>query len=429
LCCKEHDADMFRLIRRHESDLDRWFTQRLGYRLHVDADTARLFKTTYVPTGRPLRTPTGRPFGQIEYVMLALILASTAAGPAVISLRDLVDQVRSAAAEADIVLSDRPPERRALVWALKWMIAHGLAAELHAHVDAYATDETADAVLKMRPDRVAMLPLPNLVGAVSRDELLDRADRRDVGRRWMRARLVEDPVLYRRDLDDGEWGELRRRLGEEVAILDEMFGLVLESRAEGLAAIDPTGALADQKFPTGGTVGHAALLVLDGLPSDGSIAPRPVFDAHIAALASDHAKGWANDLVEHPDRLAKDVLRLLIDLRLAELVDERTGIMNPSSTDATATSSDGGRPTDVPRADVGDRPHSDPSVAGRTIGTTASNGPRPEVADRRPSQADSGLTSTNGQGHGIRLLPAAGRFLAVVAEPTPGIDVEQPALW
>ena len=123
-----------------------------------------------------------------------------------ISLRDLVDQVRSAAAEAEIPLADRPQDRRALVSALKWMIDHGLAAELHAHIDAYATDETADAVLKMRPDRIAMLPLPNLVGALGSAELLDRADRRASTRRWMRARLVEDPVVYRTDLDDLEWG-------------------------------------------------------------------------------------------------------------------------------------------------------------------------------------------------------------------------------
>ena len=59
MVAKERDPERFRLIRRHESDLDRWFTQRLGYRLHVDGDTARLYKTGYVPDHRPLRTATG----------------------------------------------------------------------------------------------------------------------------------------------------------------------------------------------------------------------------------------------------------------------------------------------------------------------------------------------------------------------------------
>src|SRR5688572_2757023 len=94
LTCKEHDPDLFRLIRRHEADLDRWFTQRLGYRLHVDADTARLFKDGFVPERRPLQTTKRRPFHALEYVLLALVLGTTVAGPAVISLRDLVERIR-----------------------------------------------------------------------------------------------------------------------------------------------------------------------------------------------------------------------------------------------------------------------------------------------------------------------------------------------
>src|SRR5690606_9970260 len=202
-------------------------------------DTARLFKAGAVPGGRPLRTSTGRPLHRGEYVLLSLVLAATVAGPAVISLRDLVDNVRSAAAEAEIVLTGDATERRALVAVLRWMIDHGLAGELHDHVDAYASDETADAVLELRPDRIVMVPLPTVVGADDAATVLARADGRGVTRQWLRSRLVEEPVVYRDDLTDAEWAELRRRLGEEERILDEMFGLVLESRAEGVAAIDP----------------------------------------------------------------------------------------------------------------------------------------------------------------------------------------------
>src|SRR5690554_6338644 len=97
LTCQEHDPDVFKLIRRHQTQLDRWFTQRLGYRLHVVGDTARLFKSGYIPTDRPLRAASGRPFNRREQVVLALVLATTVAGPDVISLRDLVVAVRSAA--------------------------------------------------------------------------------------------------------------------------------------------------------------------------------------------------------------------------------------------------------------------------------------------------------------------------------------------
>ena len=340
LTCLEDDPDVFRLIRRHEADLDRWFTQRLGYRLHVDADSARLFKTTAMVDHRPLRTAGGRALHQLEHVLLALVLATTAAGPAVISLRDLVDNLRSAAAEAEITLAGDATERRALVAVLRWMIDHGLAAELHAHVDAYATDDTADAVLKVRPDRIALLPLPTLVGAPDAATLLDRADRRTATRQWLRSRLVEEPVVYRGDLDEAEWGELRRRLGEEERLLDEMFGLVLESRAEGVAAVDPSGALAGRRFPAPGTVGHAAVLLLDELgrtadgdgsgPGEGTEAAeigggfRPVTMAavtgHIAGLAERNARRWSNDLVASPGKLARQVVDLLVELRLAEWI-------------------------------------------------------------------------------------------------------------
>jgi uncharacterized protein (TIGR02678 family) len=101
LTCAEHDPETFAMIRRHEIELDRWFTQRLGYRLHVDADTARLYKTG-VSLSQPLRRPEKRALHQQECVLLTLVLAATAAGPAVISLRDLVESVRSAAAEASV---------------------------------------------------------------------------------------------------------------------------------------------------------------------------------------------------------------------------------------------------------------------------------------------------------------------------------------
>ena len=52
LVLSESDPDTFRLVRRYEHDLDRWFTQRLGYRLEVTADTARLFKSTLVARRR-----------------------------------------------------------------------------------------------------------------------------------------------------------------------------------------------------------------------------------------------------------------------------------------------------------------------------------------------------------------------------------------
>ena len=319
----ERDPDAFRLIRRHGAQLDRWFTQRFGYRLQVAADTARLFKSTVVATRRPLRTASSqsRPFSQREYTMLALALAAVAAGPSVISLRDLVHEIRSAATDAGVVVTEDPSERRALVTALRWMIAWGAAAEMHDRVDSYAADSDADAVLRVRPDRVAMLPLPVLARADSVPELLDRSDQRQSPRAWMRSILLEEPVLYRHDLADGAWAELRRRIGEDGAILDEMFGLRIEARSEGIAAIDPDSGLTDSPFPAGGTVGQAALLLIDRLvaadrnPVELSLAVDTVTE--LAGEHRRHRRHWSQ-LADDPERLTREVLELLYDHRLAE---------------------------------------------------------------------------------------------------------------
>jgi uncharacterized protein (TIGR02678 family) len=338
LTCKEHDAEIFRMVRRHEGELDRWFTQRLGYRLHVNADTARLFKDGFVPQRRPLLTATLRPFNQLEYVLLALVLGATVAGPDVISLRDLIERVRSAAIEAGVALDDSPTVRRALVSVLQWMIVRGLAYELHERVEAYAGDESADAVLKIRADRIALLPQPALAGAESAHGLLTRAERHSATRQWMRCRLVEEPVLYRSDLSDAEWSELRRRLGEEERLLDEMFGLVLEARGEGIAAIDPSGTLAERRFPTGGTIGHAVLLLIARLHDEQKRSWHwKDIVCVIGELAQTHRRRWAGDLVDAPERLARRVTELMLDLRLAEWTRE-TGAVDPTaSTDPNAT--------------------------------------------------------------------------------------------
>ena len=324
LTAAEQDPEMFRLIRRHEVQLDRWFTQRFGYRLQVGADTARLFKSSVVATRRALRTAavSNRPLSQREYTMLALTLAAVSSGPDVISLRDLIEDIRSAAAESGVTLSEEPSDRRSLVNALRWMISRGAAFEMHAQIDTYASDGSADAVLRVRPDRVALLALPVLARAENPEHLLDRSEPRRASRAWMRSLLLEEPVVYRSDLTDSEWSELRRRMVEEAEIFNEMFGLTIEARAEGMAAIDPDGGLTDSRFPASGTVGQAALLLIDRLvaddrfPAERSAAVEAVTDlAEIHRVQSRH---WAQ-IADDPERLTDEVLGLLQDHRLARV--------------------------------------------------------------------------------------------------------------
>ncbi len=317
--CREHDPDTFAIIRRLEQDLDRWFTQRLGYRLHVSSFTARLFKTTIVPHRPILQAPTSsqRAMSQRECTLLTLILAAVAAGPRVISLRDLIDDVRTAAADAEVTLSNEPVERRAFIVALKWMIQAGMATELHEHIDRYEQDAEADAILEIDPDRVGLLPLPALGRAETADELLDRSDRRIMMRQWIRAQLAENTVVYRSDLAEHEWSELRRRIGEEVALLDQMFDLRVETRAEGVAAIDPTGQLSDRSFPSSGTLGHAALMLIDWMISQPEVEVR-MDEARtaFASMAEKHSRLWSKTKTAQLPSFLNEVIALLLDLRL-----------------------------------------------------------------------------------------------------------------
>jgi uncharacterized protein (TIGR02678 family) len=306
----EADRPLFLLIRRHSEQLDRWFTQRLGYRLVTGTDTARLVKSGHIPTDRPLRTSTQRPFTAREYTLLALVLAATAAGPDRISLRELELQVRSAAADADITLDGATSERRALVTALRWLVEHGIVRELDRSVTGYETDADADALLEVRNDRMALLPAPALVDARSAGELLDHAMGDGTGRAALRRRLVEDPVLHAEDVSPEDWAEMRRRFGEESRYLEEMFGLVLEARAEGVAAIDIDGGCTDVSFPAGGTTAHAALLLLEALTArhrDG--ADSLGLDNEMQELLERYGRFWRKDV--DPDSLRAEAVGLL----------------------------------------------------------------------------------------------------------------------
>lgn len=328
--CGEQYPEMFSTIRRHEQQLDRWFTQRLGYRLHVSSFTARLFKNTVVPHRPVLAAPTSgqRAMSQRECTMLCLILAAVAAGPRVISLRDLVEDVRTAAADADIILSNETVERRAFIVALKWMIKAGTARELHEHIDRYEHDADADAIVEIDPDRVSLLPLPALGRADSAQELLDRSDRRIQVRQWLRAQLAENTVVYRDDLQEHEWLQLRRRIGEEVSLFEQMFDLSVEARFEGVAAIDASGQLSDRKFPSTGTLGHAALVLVEWLLTQSEEAVSlPDAQAAFAEMAEKHQKHWSQTRLAQLPTFFTDVVLLLQELRLVSANDKAITVL------------------------------------------------------------------------------------------------------
>jgi hypothetical protein len=119
---------------------------------------------------------------------------------------------------------------------------------------------------------------------------------------------------------------LRRRLGEEADTFAEMFDVRIEARGEGIAVLDD-GGFSDRAFPRGGTVGHAALLLLDrctAVPAR-SVWSRAELVATVIELSAIHRKYWSQ-LADDPTALAAEVVDLLVDHRLAEPVDDASAV-------------------------------------------------------------------------------------------------------
>ena len=320
----EADPEIVALVRRHADALDAWFTQELNYRLVVTADTARLVKVGHVPADRPLRTisTTPRAFTPSEYTALVLVLAATTSGPDRTSLRDLVNGVHSAAAEAGIVMDTDTASRRALVTALRWLIAHGMVRELDRGVGLYEHDADADALLEVRQDRMALLPVGAVAGAETPADLLARARARGSASTAARRRLVEDPVVHADDLDPARFAELRRHAGDEARRIEARTGLVVEARAEGFAALDVDGGCSDVAFPGSGTVAHAALLLVSELifqfrpAEDPEPIPWPSAREVLTELVGEYGRYWSKAAIADGDRFAVDVVGLLEAMRL-----------------------------------------------------------------------------------------------------------------
>ncbi len=318
LVLAEDSPDMFTLIRRHAQELDQKFSRQFGYRLRVKSDAARLDKTTIVAR-RPFITETSnkRPFKPREYVMLALALAALVAGQRIISLKDLINGMRSAAVEADVrQIEDSLTDRRAVVTALRWLIKHGIVEEVDKNVEQYAGDPLADAILAIHHDRANLLTLPVVASAETVEQLLDRSQQRE--RTKVRSYLLEEPVVYREDLTESEWRNYRNYRSEMEQIFGEMFGMHIEARSEGMAAIDPDGQLTDVHFPRGGTEPQVALLLISHLAKTGrSEFTREEIVNKVTELTGQNRKYWSAR-ADDPEHLTGLVIEVLAGHRLAE---------------------------------------------------------------------------------------------------------------
>ena len=333
------------LVRRHAPALKSMFASQLGYALIVESTFARLVKAPLTASApvRPARRAAGdSPFTATSYVHLALACAALLA-PGVgeqILISSLVDQIRADAAEQAITITDGISDRRQLVTALKLLASWGVVTETDGTLTGWGERPEDEALLSInRPLLIHLLPSPLHHFATAEETWSQRQP--EPPRRRLRQRLVENPAVFRAELPDDELDVLSRERHELARHLDENFGLVLEVRAEGALAYDPSGAavgLTDLDFPGSGSAKQAALLlldelagalepspesavVIDGRPLPATLAPWAQVDAVLSDLAARYRAAWKGAYAESLDVLRTDVVGLLTALHLARGTD------------------------------------------------------------------------------------------------------------
>lgn len=280
LISEQHpDPNALPLVRRWSAQLRADLSEALGYRLELTGTAARLVRVIddLDPT-HPARTRTGRVFDRQRYAYLALVLSALGRAGVQVALSELAEVV---AADANRIAglgldTGRGSDRAAFVDVVSWVEERGALRLADGSARAWADDpgqsealydinrDTALAVY--RPTRV--LHHVDTVGALlARSAATSRNTvRRDAGQRARRA-VVEQAVVYYSEVEGDVRNILRTQaLAEDVS---RLTGLGVERRAEGVALVDTAG-LAERRFPAGGSVAHAALLLL------GEIADRIV---------------------------------------------------------------------------------------------------------------------------------------------------------
>ena len=104
------------------------------------------------------------------------------------------------------------------------------------------------------------------------------------------------------------------------------LGLQLAAGAAFIAC-GSDGGDAKTDGTAGGTTNTGTTTTGATAADTGGWADAATFDAIIVRLITAHSRRWSADYVEHPDKLARHVVELLVDLRLAERAGTRLRLL------------------------------------------------------------------------------------------------------
>jgi uncharacterized protein (TIGR02678 family) len=294
------DRTALPLVRRFSTQLTNDLATLAGYRLELTATCARLLRPIdrLDGTQRLVRRRDRKPFDRRRYAYLSLALAALGRTGTQVALTELADALKRRAAEIDGLGFDPDQYRHRLAFidVVRHLIELGGLREVEVStVDWVHDPESGEALYDLDRDvlhLVAVPPrvlqhVPSVRALLTADGRNERADtstaaRRAATRRRLVRLLLEHPVVYVDDLDDGARTYLVQQGRTLADDLHRLTGGQLERRAEGSALIDATGGFTDRRFPSGGTASQVALLLADvmtaatGPDGDGEVATATV---------------------------------------------------------------------------------------------------------------------------------------------------------
>ncbi len=350
-------ARAYRWIRLHHDWLQQWLGRNTGWRLVVNREVARLYKTP--PDLNDATRPAGdtkyrdTPFSRRCYVLLCLALAALERAERQTTLGVLLQSMTELAAEdpalaaASIHIDMHVREvRRDLVRAALLLQDLGVLTRVDGDESQYLQDR-GDVLYDIhRPALAAMLNVrrgPSTIAdddherrlaALGEEPIPDSADGRNLRIRHRLTRaLLDDPVLYFDDLAPDELAYLQSQRAKIVGEIADATGLVPEIRREGIVMADEDGDLTDLGLPEEGTLGHLTLLVAEFLAAAAKQQPGQAVSLteviqRSAAMIQLHAiegKRWSSAARE-PDAertLTDAVLTRLIAMRLVRRFHDR----------------------------------------------------------------------------------------------------------
>lgn len=341
------DPETFRVVRQQATPLRDWFEQNTGWRLHIDAEVARLFKRVgTAPDGtHPAREPrSGLPFGRRRYVLVCLALSVLERADQQITLGRLAEGIIVAAADERLAsagvtfeLNGRG-ERADLVAVVRFLLELGVLARVAGDEDAFMR-ETGDVLYDIERRVMAVLISaargPSTITAESFAERLDalvaetepasaELRNRATRHRLMRS-LLDEPVIYYDELSDAERAYLTAQRALLTARAGELTGLLPEIRAEGIAMVDRRDELTDVRMPEIGTDGHVALLIGEELAAHDRDVGVEELRALVRRLAQEHRSYWRRSTREPGAEigLVEHALERLVALRLVRRDGDR----------------------------------------------------------------------------------------------------------